>query len=257
MTRRRFDVWPDWRAGAPRAAARRGRVIAALAACLVVLATAKGVASPTCPDERETRQVPTDSTLCAQLEPVVRQPSALPLDQYEAKLGQYLANFCHRDLDKGWVVDKHLRNTGPYAATYANRKWSGESLGTHPPVLIWYSPDMYRWMKKNRPETGPAPAQEAPIPDGAIIVKEIYPAPAAACGSIAWDKLRPVSQGATIMVRDGRASRDGWFGAGSDGKDGSPTGRITPPRATIRRWASGSIAPTAIRQRKPIRPFQR
>lgn len=190
---------------------RAGCATAALAAGLVLLTASAGMASSTCPDEQQTLQVPTNSALCTALNSIVRKPSALPLEQYEAKLGQYLANFCHRDLAKGWRVDKHIRNTGPYIATYLNGKWSGASFGTHPPVLIWYSPEMYRWLKENRPENGPAPAHEAPVPDGAMIIKEMYPAPAAACGSIAWDKLRPISQGATVMIRDSAASRDGWF----------------------------------------------
>src|SRR4051794_23853745 len=89
----------------PRVSARAHRWIAAGAACLVLLANGKSLASPTCPDEQETRQVPPDSALCSTLEPIVRKPGALPLDEYEAKLGDYLRNFCHRDLSKGWKVD--------------------------------------------------------------------------------------------------------------------------------------------------------
>lgn len=194
-----------------RAWVRAGNLIASLAAGLLLLTVSKGLASSTCPDEQQTPQVPTNSALCTALDPVVRHPSALSLEQYEAKLGQYLANFCHRDLAKGWRVDKRIRNTGPYIATYLNGKWSGASFGTHPPVLIWYSPEMYRWLQANRPQMGPVPVHEAPVPDGAMIIKEMYPAPAAACSDIAWRKLRPISQGATVMIRDSAASRDGWF----------------------------------------------
>jgi len=206
-----FDLRLSSRCETPPASARARPSIAVLTVFLLLLANASSFASPTCPDEQETRQVPTDTALCAELEPIVRKPSALPLDEYEAKLEGYLKNFCHRDLSKGWKVDKHLRNTGPYIATYQNGKWSGASYGTHTPVIIWYSPDMYEWLKANRPETGAAAAEEAPVPDGAIIVKEMYPAPAAACGGIAWEKLRPISEGAAIMVRDSGASHDGWF----------------------------------------------
>ncbi|HEY5065207.1 MAG TPA: hypothetical protein VIJ04_10375, partial [Xanthobacteraceae bacterium] len=185
--------------------------MAALAVNAFLLTVGPGMASPTCPDEQATPQVPTDRALCGALDPVMRHPSALPLELYEAKLGQYLTNFCHRDLAKGWRVDKRIRDTGPYIATYLNGKWSGASFGTHPPVLIWYSPEMYQWLLQNRPQNGPASAHEAPVPDGAMIVKEMYPAPAAACGNVAWDRLRPISQGATLMIRDSAASRDGWF----------------------------------------------
>jgi hypothetical protein len=187
------------------------RSIAALTAGIVLLANAEGFASVTCPDEQETPQIPANVALCMELEPIVRNPSALPLNEYQAKLGDYLKNYCHRNLGGGWKVDKHIRNTGPYIATYREGKWSGASFGTHAPVLIWYSPDMYQWLKVNRPELGTPPAQEAPVPDGAIIIKEMYPAPAAACRDIGWEKLKPITEGAAVMVRDGRASQDGWF----------------------------------------------
>ena len=200
---------------------RTRRAIAAFAAVLVVLASVKSAASATCPDEQQTRQVPGNLALCDELEPVVRQPSSLSLDEYEAKLGEYLRNFCHRDLSKGWKVDKRLRNTGPFIGPYQNGKWSQTplSFGTHAPVLVWYSPEMYRWLKANRPETGSTPAQEDAVPDGAMMVKEMYPPPAARCAEIAWERLRPISQGAAVMVRDSRASHDGWFWGSFDWTD--------------------------------------
>jgi hypothetical protein len=190
--------------------------IAGFTAALLVLASFEGAASPICPDEQETGQVAVNAALCAELEAVVRQPSARPFDEYEAKLADYLSNFCYRDLSKGWKVDKRLRNTGPVVGPYQNGKWSEPleplSFGTHPPaVLVWYSPDMYRWLKTNRPQTGSAPVQEEAVPDGAMMIKEMYPAPAARRGEIAWERLRPKSEGAAIMVRDRHGSRDGWF----------------------------------------------
>jgi Cytochrome P460 len=200
---------------------RTRRAIAAFAAVLVVLASVKSADSATCPDEQQTRQVPGNPALCDELEPIVRQPSSLSLDEYEAKLGEYLRNFCHRDLSKGWKVDKRLRNTGPFIGPYQNGKWSEAplSFGTHAPVLVWYSPEMYRWLKANRPETGLTPAQEDAVPDGAMMVKEMYPPPAARCGEIAWERLRPISEGAAVMVRDSRASHDGWFWGSFDWTD--------------------------------------
>jgi hypothetical protein len=151
--------------------------MAAFAGVFVLLASVKSAASPTCLDEQETGQVPGSPALCAELEAVVRQPSSLSLDEYEAKLDQYLKNFCYRDLSKGWKVDKRLRNTGPFIGPYQNGKWSEAplSFGTHAPALVWYSPDMYQWLKMNRPEMGPAAAEEDAVPDGAMIVKEMYP----------------------------------------------------------------------------------
>lgn len=169
------------------------------------------LASALCPAERDTPQLPADPALCAALEAVVRRPSALPLDQYEAQLGRYLRNYCHRDPDAGWKTDKRLRDTGPYIATLAGGAWSGTGYGTHAPVIVWYSKEMYAWLKTNRPVDGGAPpAQARPVPDGSIIVKEMYPSPAAACASVDPAHLQP-SNGAAVMVRDRVAAQDGWF----------------------------------------------
>src|SRR5262245_1315293 len=226
----------------PRGEGRTRRSLAVLAAAIALIANGQSLASPLCPDEQPTSQIPpSDSALCAELETIVRQPSALPLAEYETKVGEYLRNFCHRDLSKGWEVDKYLRNTGPFTAQYRNGEWSGESGGTHAPaVLNWYSPEMYQWLKANRPETHPAPAQQGPaeetaLPDGAIIVKEMYTAPAARCADIAWEKLRPDSQGAIVMVRDGRAAHDGWFWGWFGWNDWQPDG---PDRADAGQYPS-------------------
>src|SRR5215469_10773265 len=76
-------------------------------------------ASDLCPDEQSTRQLPPVTNTCAALDPVVRRPSALPLDQYESKLDEFFGQFCHRRLDAGWGMDKTVRDTGPFIATQA------------------------------------------------------------------------------------------------------------------------------------------
>jgi hypothetical protein len=191
-------------------AARRSLPATVLAACLIAASCVAVHASATCPEEQTTPQVPENIALCDSLEQAVRHPGALPLNEYEGKLGDYLRNFCHRRLDAGWRVDKRIRDTGPYTATYKDGKWSGVYGGTHMPVLVWYAPEMVDWLKANRPEHG-APPQPPDVPDGTLIVKEMYSAPAAACASIPWQRLRPTAQGAAIMVRDSKASKDGWF----------------------------------------------
>ena len=125
-----------------------------LAICLLLGATARLDASTACPEEQRTPQIPTDLKLCAELEPIIRRPRALPLNEYQAKLGTYLQNFCHRDLKSGWKVDKRIRDTGPFVAAYLRGSWSANYYGTHAPVLVWYSPDMFAWLKANRPEHG-------------------------------------------------------------------------------------------------------
>lgn len=176
------------------------------------LAVTQGAAaSSVCPAEQTTPQLPTDPSFCASLESDIRKPSAFPLDVYEKKLGSYLRAFCHRSPASGWKADKTIRDTGPFIATLKDGKWTGAYHGTHAPVMIWYSPEMYAWLRKNRPvKEHLASALPGPVPDGAIMVKEMYPAPGAACRDIDPSRLLPTS-GAAVMVRDGRGSHDGWF----------------------------------------------
>lgn len=183
-----------------------------LLVCLVVL-LAQGAAAATgaCTAARERPLVPMHPEVCALLEPIVRKPGALPLGAYEKALGDYLRNYCHRSPASGWKRDKWVRDTGPYVATLQNGQWQGSIYGTHGTVVIWYSKDMMDWLKVNRPaDERQTPANPAPVPDGAIMVKEMFPAPAAACAGIDPLHLYP-SGGAAVMVRDSRRSRDGWF----------------------------------------------
>ncbi|KGM33115.1 hypothetical protein [Inquilinus limosus] len=191
-----------------RGAARRAGLL--LAAGLLLL-TAPALADPAiCTAERPLPLTPTDPDLCKSLIDAVRHPSALPLDQYEAKLNQFFGNYCHRDAASGWRRDKHVRDAGPFTATLVDGAWQGKGFGTHTPVVIWYSPDMADWLVAHRSGetagTNPPPA----VPDGAIMVKEMFPYPAAACAGVDPVKLYPTS-GAAVMIRDSKASHDGWF----------------------------------------------
>jgi len=164
-----------------------------------------------CSAEQPNPLLPKDPARCAALREIVRHPSALPLDVYEAKLGAFLRAFCHRDAAGGWRRDKRMRDVGPYIATLGGGRWTGHPYGTHEPVVIWYSPEMLAWMHENRPaEEVHAPADPTPVPDGAIMVKEMFSPPAAACAGVDPSRLLPTS-GAAVMVRDAQASADGWF----------------------------------------------
>src|SRR5947207_4794376 len=197
-------------------AARARSHVATLAACVSLISAIAHAG--TCPDEQSTEQIPTNLTRCTELDPIVRRPSALPLDQYEAKFGEYLALMCHRNEAGGWKVDKRVRDTGPWIGTYANGKWTGQGFGTHAPVLIWYSPEMHAWLKANRSDDGTAPATAAAVPDGAMMIKEMYPYPAAACAGVEVKYLLPLSQASAVMVRAAQGSHDGcvwgWYGWG-------------------------------------------
>ena len=182
--------------------------------CTALLCCAQSFASPTCPEEQEAKQrPPEDPSQCDALELVVRSPRSLPLNDYETALNEYVGLNCHRRLEKGWKVDKRVRDTGPSIGTYQAGTWTGKYFGTHQPVLVWYSPEMYAWLKANRPADGTLPTTPEPVPDGAMIIKEMYPAPAAACAGIDWERLKPTKNGIAAMIRDRLGAYDGWFWA--------------------------------------------
>ena len=96
---------------------RRLGLIAKLSLVGMLVCARPGAADQTCPAARPTLLLPTDPDVCRKLQKEVRDPSALPLDVYEMKLGDYLRNFCHRDADAGWRSDKSVRDTGPFTAS--------------------------------------------------------------------------------------------------------------------------------------------
>lgn len=109
-------------------------------------------------------------------------PSALGAKQFDKLLYSFLEKGCY----KAWVRDSQIRNSGPFV--------NGKSLGTHSAVKIYYSPEVWDWLKvRNR---------QGQIPDGAMIVKEMFPSPASQDAKLtSW----------TIMVKDKKGSYDGWF----------------------------------------------
>ena len=102
-----------------------------------------------------------------------------------------------------------VRDTGPFI--------QGEYHGTHPAVRIYYSPRMMRWLIAGR--TGH-------VPDGAMMVKEQYPPPAARYAGLSDDEL-PKTTGWTIMIKDSAGSKDGWFWG--EFFDGMPFDDDQPP----------------------------
>ena len=61
-----------------------------LASSLIWLLHSLSAASADCIADMKQPQLPADPALCRSLDETIRKPSALPLDQYEAKLGDYL-----------------------------------------------------------------------------------------------------------------------------------------------------------------------
>ena len=190
---------------------RRPSRVAAVALIALFFATAAR-ASDLCPEEQSTEQIPPkDPAYCANLDAAMRHPGAVPLDQYERILDDFISHYCHRRLADHWAMDKTVRDAGPFTATLANGAWTGNEQATHMPVLIWYSPEMVKWLKQYR-SPGHTIANPPSIPDGAIMIKEMYNStPAAACRVPDLLKLKPVEQGAAVMVRDSNAAKDGWF----------------------------------------------
>ncbi|MEO6038669.1 MAG: hypothetical protein ABIQ93_09670, partial [Saprospiraceae bacterium] len=169
------------------------------------------------------------------IEHSVPVPSPLYLQDYERVLYDFILRRKYVDLN--WCVDKKVRDTGPWIEkTY---------YGVHPAVRIYYSPSMMYWLTgdpdywQEGKKSGKAPPK-APrtgvVPDGAMIVKEMFLPPAeiytelqqllqqneaAACRDEAvYQKLlsRLISSW-TVMVKSSAGAYDGWFWAGP----GAPT----------------------------------
>lgn len=130
----------------------------------------------------------TESVQLPQTQAVLPLPSSLSREQYQPKLYEFLSTFKYRSLN--WARDKKIRDTGPYK--------NGKYYGTHPAVKIWYSPDFLSWMVAGR---------QGEVPDGAMVIKEMFPAPAARY--IADQNRLPTEW--TVMIRDKKGAADGWY----------------------------------------------
>ncbi|HKG21197.1 MAG TPA: cytochrome P460 family protein, partial [Blastocatellia bacterium] len=136
-------------------------------------------------------------------------PSSLSPDDFHDRLLAFLQKTEYVKLN--WCVDKDVRDTGPYvSSTY---------LGVHPAVRIYYSPAVMSWLVNGRIND---------IPDGAMIVKEMYnPGPAAR-----WQGKPLAPSSWTVMIKDSKGSKDGWFWGGlwaSDPPMPKPSDSFKPP----------------------------
>jgi hypothetical protein len=132
------------------------------------------------------------------------KPSSMQPTEFQQKVFQFLSRHEYQKI-KGWLPDKAVRDTGPGI--------SGQTYkGTHPAVKIWYSPGILQWMKDGRSKC---------IPDGSMIIKEMYTPPAAL---YAGKQLPPATLW-TYMIKDGEGSRDGWYWGYYDA---NPGGKGTP-----------------------------
>src|SRR6267154_3962825 len=83
-------------------------------------------------------------------------------DLGSVKFEKLLYAFLEKGCYSGWVKDRETRNSGPFIG--------GASFGTHNAVRIFYSPQVWDWVKVHH--------REGDLPDGSMIVKEMFPDPA-------------------------------------------------------------------------------
>ncbi len=107
---------------------------------------------------------------------------------------------CDQYRKLGWARDKAVRDTGPFI--------NNVYYGTHPAVRIFYSPQVIAWLKAGK---------KGSIPDGAMIIKEHFKPPAARYVGMSDAEIdaafKANGKDWTIMIRDARGSKDGWYWA--------------------------------------------
>jgi hypothetical protein len=141
------------------------------------------------------------------LPPVCGEKLPLPSEyefrksEYQLLLGRFMAAECYKQL--GWAHDVQIRPSGPTIATLGTSTsdphlpaWVSQSWAVHGSVLVYYSPDVYRWMCERDAagerefvaecrETCPACKLDGkdgkdgkdgirPIADGEMVVKLMY-----------------------------------------------------------------------------------
>lgn len=122
-------------------------------------------------------------------------PSQIGPVEYEKRLNLYVSNYCYQK-DRRWKSDSEIRSTGPMLGTL--------NYGVHKAVKVYYSPEIYDWMKDGE--------REGKVPEGGTIIKEMYPLPAN------QSYTNKDMGGWAIMTRDSKVAWDGWFWS-----DGGPT----------------------------------
>src|SRR6201988_45279 len=167
-----------------------------LVLCLIVISIAvvmMKLAPTTLADRAPSPAVQTSPCADGQESGLPLPSSFLParLPEFQTQLKSFLSSGKYKTLK--WCEDKKLRDTGPFV--------NGVSYGVHPTVKIYYSPSVINWLLRRN--------SGKPIPDGAMIVKEQYTAPAARY------QLQPPKgiNGWTIMIKDSKGSQAGWYWA--------------------------------------------
>ena len=144
----------------------------------VLLATVGWLATPT---EAQQKQTPAPAARCEISFPLPNA-SDIGAQKFEKLLYKFLDQRCYEN----WTADSQIRNTGPFIGRL--------SYDTHGAVKVFYSPQAWAWLKQHD--------RQGDIPDGAMIVKEMFSPPAREDSKF---------NGWTVMVKDRRASFDGWY----------------------------------------------
>ncbi|MEW6281655.1 MAG: cytochrome P460 family protein, partial [Candidatus Eremiobacterota bacterium] len=137
-------------------------------------------------------------------------PSTLSREEFQPQLYAFLSSLAYRDR-AGWRRDKGVRDTGPFL--------NGTYFGTHPAVRTYYSPEVYTWLKGGR---------QGELPDGAMIVKEMYPPPAARYAGLNPDTQLPMPTW-TCMIKDSAGAQDGWYWSYFDSNPNGSTPPVPQP----------------------------
>jgi hypothetical protein len=221
-------------------------LIVPVAACAVALFTLRP--APPVRAAQEARPVP--APLPADCVGPLPLPSEFPFakSEYERILGRFLKAGCYA----GWHHDRQIRPTGPTVAGLGGDPhmpdWVTSTLGTHNTVVVYYSPDVYRWMceqdaaheKKFVAECGrtcsdcrlEGKAPVRPIADGSMILKLMY-------GNTTAQRLEDPSvpkkdlHMIALMVRDSRGSKDGWLWGSWDPKSTEASQLDWPPPVNL------------------------
>lgn len=145
-----------------------------------------------------TREDPSvdSEALLSELDLLAHHGPIIPTERQLDGLERFVNGRQHR----GWCHDRFrnddIRRTGPLVPLQS--RTTGEvqhtALGTHARVRVYYSDDVVTWLEGGR---------QGAIPDGAMIVKEMYP-------GLPGPKDHVVD-GWAVMVRDSQASYDGWL----------------------------------------------
>lgn len=134
--------------------------------------------------------------LMAANQPAGQSPTAAFDDFNRHIMQSFLENNCYAD----WAHDKTVRDTGPFV--------ENQGYGTHPAVVIFYSPIVIDWLEKGR-------ALED-LKDGAVVIKVQFASPAAQYADPMPSLDSPNFLGWSIAIRYAEVSRDGWYWGGYD-----------------------------------------